>query len=277
MLDLHVHMWLLFIVLTLQLSLGAEPGATEQSYASLAAAAGARLTHEAAAAGFGSSDPPPGTFVSQDALDAFEQSVRARAAGDADGSPPDKLEDQWTISKAFRDDLRMHFEGTGENFTVLEVGSYLGYTTRLLSQLFTKVITLDANPHLLSANHAFNVDRPNILYLKFHSVESDWSLFATNTIHVVFLDASHDLVAVISDIENCLRHPTVSLIVFDDYGAETGVRDAVHAFVSRGLLKPVAYLGEKGGSKPWRVKDGREISEPEGIACEVVRVKPDVA
>merc|ERR1712224_154806 len=128
--------------------------------------------------------------------------------GDVEGSPPDKLEDQWTISKAFRDDLRMHFEGVGANFTVLEVGSYLGYTTRLLSQLFARVITLDAVPQFLAANHEFNVDRPNILYLKFHSVESDWSLFATNTIHVVFLDASHDLGAVISDIENCIRLET---------------------------------------------------------------------
>merc|ERR1719174_1302606 len=109
------------------------------------------------------------------------------------------------------------------------------------------------------------------MYLKFHSLENDWSLFAFNTIHAVFLDASHDLEAVAMDIENCLKMPSVSLIIFDDYGAEEGVRIAVHSFVSRGLLKPVAILGEKGGAAPWRVKDGREIHEPEGIACEVVR------
>lgn len=37
-----------------------------------------------------------------------------------------------------------------------------------------------------------------------------------NTIHVVFLDASHDFESVMQDIDNCLRIPTVSLIIFDE-------------------------------------------------------------
>merc|ERR1712232_1543040 len=141
-----------------------------------------------------------------------------------------------------------------------------------MGNLFARVIALDAVPHFLTANQGYNSDRNNILYLNFHSLDNDWGLFATNPIHVVLLDASHDLEAVASDIENCLRLPAVSLIVFDDYGAEDGVRMAVQRYVAQGLLRPAAYLGQKGDAvKPWRVKDGREIYEPEGIACEVVR------
>ncbi|CAE7589178.1 tas [Symbiodinium pilosum] len=41
------------------------------------------------------------------------------------------------------------------------------------------------------------------------------------------------------DIDNCLRIPTVSIIIFDDYGAEEGVRLAVQQFTSAGRLRPV--------------------------------------
>jgi SAM-dependent methyltransferase len=235
--------------------------------AAAAAAAGASITVQQAASVFGGLAPPPGTFVSPEAVAHFESLAHMRATGQREVVPT-KLQDQWTISTAFREDLEFHFKGMAENYTVLEVGSYFGYTTRLLSQLFSRVIALDYMQHFISANAGLNADRSNILYLRFNTVEDDWSLFAQNAIQVVFLDASHDYESVVRDIENCLKIPTVGLIIFDDYGAETGVMSAVHAFVGKGILRPVSILGEKG---TWRVADGREISEPEGIACEVIR------
>ncbi|CAJ1332646.1 unnamed protein product [Effrenium voratum] len=98
----------------------------------------------------------------------------------------------------------------------------------------------------------------------------DWSIFSMNAIHVVFLDASHDFESVMQDIDNCLRIPTVSLIIFDDYGAEEGVRMAVQRFVSAARLRPVAFLGE-GAAGSWRLRDGREVQDREAVACEVLR------
>ena len=42
--------------------------------------------------------------------------------------------------------------------------------------------------------------------------------------------------------------PSVQVIVFDDFGAEEGVREAVAVFQERGALRPIAELGRQ---PPW--------------------------
>jgi len=217
----------------------------------------------------------PRSWVAPEAVSRFRQAVESRDRGDAH-SAPDKLEDQWTSSRALRSDLTHHFSGLANNFTVLEVGAYFGYTTRLLSQLFARVIALDALPLMLQANQEYNLDRDNIVFLRFHTVEDDWGLFALNKIHVVLLDASHDYATVKLDVENSLSLSTVSLIVFDDYSAEVGVRAVVHEYIAAGRLRPVALLGEGVDGQPWHLRDGRIVDGSEAIACEVVRPQPSL-
>lgn len=48
------------------------------------------------------------------------------------------------------------------------------------------------------------------VYLKFHSVLDDWSIFAQTKIHVVFIDAAHDYASVKSDLERALALPHVA-------------------------------------------------------------------
>lgn len=48
------------------------------------------------------------------------------------------------------------------------------------------------------------------VYLKFHSVLDDWSIFAQTKIHVVFIDAAHDYASVKSDLEKALALPHVA-------------------------------------------------------------------
>jgi len=228
-----------------------------------------------AAFGVAAQDPLllPGSWVAPEAIGRFRKAVEARDRGNA-YSAPDKLEDQWTSSQAFRSDLTHHFSGLANNFTVLEVGAYFGYTTRLLSHLFARVIALDALPLMLQANQEYNLDRDNIIFLKFHTVEDDWGLFALNKIHVILLDASHDYATVKLDVEHSLSLSTVSLIIFDDYSAEVGVRAVVHEYIAAGRLRPVALLGEGVDGQPWRLLDGRVVDGSEAIACEVVRPQP---
>jgi len=216
--------------------------------------------------------PPPGSMVSPEALELLRLSFEARQRGEAEARAPDKSEDQWTSSLALREDLAREFIAVAKGATVLEVGSYFGYTTRLLSQMFHRVIALDAMPQFLQANREYNIDRDNIFYLKFHTLEGDWGVFASNEINVIFLDASHDYETVKSDIINCLRLQTVSMIIFDDYGAELGVRVAVNEAISEGILRPIGFLGE-GASGSWKLKDGRTIEQREAIACEPIRAQ----
>lgn len=213
---------------------------------------------------------PPDSWSSAEAVKVFRESASSLNRGEKVPCPS-KSEDQWTISAKLRSDLEEQFTNFTEKFTVLEVGAYFGYTTRLLSERFQRVIAVDAVPEFLQANREYNSDRSNIFYLNFHTLEDKWDIFSTNTIHVVFLDASHDLQTVMIDLENTLKLPSVSLIIFDDYGAEPGVKAIVHEYTARGLIKPLAFLGEGADGKPWRLRDGRELTEREAVACEVVR------
>lgn len=73
----------------------------------------------------------PRSTVTAEAVKRFQASIRARMAGS--DALPDKTEDEWTSSDALRKDLRGLVAGFSENLTILEVGSYFGYTTRILS------------------------------------------------------------------------------------------------------------------------------------------------
>eukprot|EP00438_Fugacium_kawagutii_P030095 Skav228184 [mRNA] locus=scaffold3933:319662:320761:+ [translate_table: standard] len=84
-------------------------------------------------------DEMPRSTITKEAVQRFQSSIRARLAG-TDRTP----------DKAPGDRNR----------------SYFGYTTRLLSVLFKRVIALDAVPELLQANREYNSDRDNILYLR---------------------------------------------------------------------------------------------------------------
>ena len=67
------------------------------------------------------------------------------------------------MSSDFRRDLTALFSGPeAKRLTVLELGSYLGYCTRLLSDLFGQVIAVDVMPEFLQLNGQLNHDRNNI-------------------------------------------------------------------------------------------------------------------
>ena len=65
--------------------------------------------------------------------------IKVTGSVPSDAGLPNKEEDQWTISPKFREDLTTHFQQIGKNMIALEVGSYLGYTTRTLSGIFKRV------------------------------------------------------------------------------------------------------------------------------------------
>jgi len=133
---------------------------------------------------------------------------------------------------------------------------------------------VDYAEQYLRLNAHFNADRPNVFYMQGDtSEEGTWkSLAAGNDVDVVFLDASHDFERVWSDLNFAVQHLQPTFIVFDDYAAEEGVRDAVEAGIEKGLMKMIGALGETEG---FTVKDGRTIEGAEGVICEVLFEESD--
>ena len=84
----------------------------------------------------------------------------------------------------------------------LEVGSYLGYTTRTLAGIFKKVIAFDYNSHYLEANgEILNKDLGNVFMIKGELPGYNFRQLQHNNVEVVFLDASHDFESVMRDID----------------------------------------------------------------------------
>ena len=189
---------------------------------------------------------------------------------------PDKREYKETTSLKFKEDLIESFSEIGSKYTILELGTNHGHTTRVLSFLFDKVITVDwkEDPNLKMARE-LNKDRDNITYVKKDLYRDSWNF---SNFDVVFFDAVHTHEAVTSDINNVLRTGKDSMyFIFDDYGHPTsnGPHDIVNDFIKNMKdFKVVKYIGEPEGTKLWE-KSGRDVSLKtwEGIICKYEKTK----
>jgi len=200
---------------------------------------------------------------------------------------PDKEVDPWTITKKFRSDIIKIFESYphAKEWTIMELGSYFGYTTSLLSRIFRKVVAVDISKDHLEITERYNKNRTNIEYVLFNSVLDPWSIFDEYDISVAFVDAAHDEKSVLNDVTHLLtmkRRPNI--LIFDDYTLFPGVSAVVNAFVDFGLLICDTPLG-KGAS--WEMAsdtNGRYVG-PEGMLCttekldwiEEIRIKMQLA
>lgn len=194
----------------------------------------------------------------------------------------DKATDAWTISNEFRDGLRDYFlinplynkllrkQGfVAEEFkikaTVLELGSYVGYTTRFLAEVFQKAIAFDLSYDFINLNRQLNADKDNIEYVLGDMDTYDFFTF-NNKVDVVFLDAGHGEEDVFHNLLRVIHEIYPQYIVFDDYSAEAGVKKVVLDFLDRGLLGSPVEVGKKHFFLP----PNREIWGSEGVICKVI-------
>ncbi|CAD7965279.1 unnamed protein product [Amoebophrya sp. A120] len=150
------------------------------------------------------------------------------SASEAALLPQQKYDDQWTVSPKFRQDLVQFFQnvkrgqanmmrGTSPTSAsdeertrpigkkdveakvktiIFELGTYIGYTTRFLSQHFTTVFALDVDPVFLRLNKIYNSDRRNIHFLQVDSPNIDWATLyqtakqATKVQHLIAKEAT---------------------------------------------------------------------------------------
>lgn len=179
-----------------------------------------------------------------------------------------KDEDYWTTSILMKHDIRSFFQDIAQNWTVVELGSYRGYTTNVLADVFELVIAVDASPVFLGYNRENNADHTNVLYMNLHSRMDGLKALRHNRVEVVFVDAEHDYESVFRDIQDLLDIFSDSLryLIFDDYGTDDGVRQAVDHFVKTGILSIDGGLGH---GPPWKYHD-KVVEHWEGVVCSVL-------
>lgn len=178
---------------------------------------------------------------------------------------PDKRQDSNTTSLKFKTDLIEYFKDKDLS-SVLEIGTSLGWTTKILSKLFKEVTTMEISKNLIERAKVTTKESDNIIF-KNQSATKEWKL-DRETYDTVFIDCIHTKPAVTHDIQQSLRF-NPSYLVFDDYGLFSGVKVAVNEFLStldEGTYE-TTFIGEPEGNEP---RVGKVLLDWEGI---IIRLK----
>ena len=177
---------------------------------------------------------------------------------------PDKRQDKNTTSLKFKQDVIDFFQPLKLK-TCLEIGTHRGWSTRILSELFDNVITIENNKNNLNEAIQNNSDKNNIEYLFGDAYNSDWGI--ETDLDVTMIDCVHDYSYVKQDIQNSLAY-NVKYIIFDDYGLPEDkpcVKAAVDEFIKNNTVD-VTYIGEPAGNEP---RIGRRLIDWEGVIIQL--------
>jgi hypothetical protein len=143
----------------------------------------------------------------------------------------------------------------------------MGHTTRIFSELFKKVITINKNP--IDENYICG-DIDNIKYIQMNAYQQQgWPVWDDGWIDasVIMVDAAHTYDAVKLDIRNTLRllYDGEKYVIFDDYGQHkmSGVKQAVDETVWLGNMEIVKYIGVE----PNTTFGNLTFDDYEGVIC----------
>ena len=179
---------------------------------------------------------------------------------------PDKLTSKTTTSLKWKSDLIDYFrDDKFKQMKILEVGSSLGHSTRILSFLFEKVIAIDTLQERHVKSSKLNHDRDNIEYLAMDVYRQSWDF---EPMDVVFIDCVHDYHHVKSDIDNSIKTFNKPILVFDDYGLFPELKRAIDEYIQNGILELETYLGQPEGTHYPKTMN-KVLKDWEGIICRV--------
>ena len=150
--------------------------------------------------------------------------------------------DIWTCSDKMRFEIANFFEDK-PTFNIAEIGAHKGYTTRILSSIFSKVYAVDNSEEWTEFNKNYNKDKINIEYVFLDIYKDSWEKIP-NDVHVSFIDAVHSYEACKNDILNSIKRFTnLKYIIFDDYGVWPGVKKVVDEMIANNTLFFEKFIG----------------------------------
>ncbi len=179
---------------------------------------------------------------------------------------PDKTESKTTTSLKFKSDLINFFKDKFKDRVLVEIGTSLGYGTKIFSTIFKKVITADVSIEKMNFAKDYLKSFDNIEFKLMDVYNQEWD-FGEN-VDVVFIDCVHDYNHIRSDINNALLlNP--ELLVMDDYGLYPDLKRAIDEFIESGRLKSVKKIGQLPGTF-YPKTENKILKDYEGIICQVV-------
>jgi hypothetical protein len=173
-------------------------------------------------------------------------------------------DDIWTCSDEMRDDIAKFFYDK-KNLQITEIGSYKGYTTKVLSKIFSKVYAIDNNVEFMNFNKTYNKDNSNIEYIILDIYKDNWNILP-NYIDVVFIDADHNFDGCKKDIINSINQfKNLQYIIFDDYGVWQDVNYIINKLLMLKILIFEKFIGINNVPGP----NGIVKNINEGIICSI--------
>lgn len=177
-------------------------------------------------------------------------------------------DDIWTCSDKMRYDIYDFFKDKS-CFKIAEIGSHKGYSTKVLSKIFSKVYAVDNNIEWTIFNKNFNKDAENIEYIALDIYKDSWEILPDD-IEVSFIDAEHSYNCCKSDVMNCMKRlKNLKYIIFDDYGVWEGVKQLVDELIENKSLFFEKFIGLTDVPGP----NGIVKNVNEGIICSVNRLE----
>ncbi len=181
---------------------------------------------------------------------------------------PDKSESKTTTSKKFKADFINYFsDDKYKSMSILEVGSSLGHSTKMLSHLFREVVALDNLGERHEQSKQLNSDRHNIHYVVMDVYTQSWEQFGK--MDAVFIDCVHDYAHIKSDIENALTFGEGTIIAFDDYGLFPDLKQCIDEYIEAGKLIVLKKIGQMKGTF-YPTTQNKILKDYEGIICQSV-------
>ena len=172
--------------------------------------------------------------------------------------------DIWTCSDEMINDIKTFFYHK-HNLQIAEIGSYKGYTTKVLSNIFSKVYAIDNNIEFINFNKVYNKDRTNIEYIILDIYKDNWNILP-NDIDIVFIDADHTFDGCKKDIINSINQFTnLQYIIFDDYGVWQDVNYIINKLLMLKILIFEKFIGINNVPGP----NGIVKNINEGIICSI--------
>ena len=151
-------------------------------------------------------------------------------------------DDIQTCSVKIRYDIYDFFKNK-KNLKIAEIGSYKGYSTKILSKIFDKVYAIDNNIEWINFNKIFNEDATNIEYIMLDVYADSWEILPDD-IEVSFIDADHTYDCCKSDILNSIKYfKNLKYIVFNNYDVYTSVNKIINEFLDDKTLNFERFIG----------------------------------